>query len=95
MDCQALFVKKFTFFCIIAAFTKDTKNKPFGFEVQDYRIGGLIKRVEHCEKMIMDYVNGKSENIALLDEKCLDFYPELIEDGAFNSFALNISTSIV
>ena len=71
------------------------ENKPFGFEVQDYRIGGLIKRVEHCEKMIMDYVNGKSENIALLDEKCLDFYPELIEDGAFNSFALNISTSIV
>jgi hypothetical protein len=71
------------------------ENKPFGFEVQDYRIGGLIKRIEHCKKMIMDFVNGKCENIALLDENCIDFEPSLREDGAFNSFALNVSTSIM
>jgi hypothetical protein len=71
------------------------ENKPFGFEVQDYRISGLIKRIEHCKKMIMDFVNGKCENIALLDENCIDFEPSLREDGAFNSFALNVSTSIM
>lgn len=51
-----------------------TENKGQGFEVQDIRIGGLIKRIEHCEKMLRDFAAGKTEKIDELEERLLDIF---------------------
>lgn len=54
-----------------------SENKPFGFEVQDIRLGGLRQRFLHCRKIICGYVNGKSDSIEELEEtviKCDDFF---------------------
>ena len=43
------------------------ENKPFGFEVQDIRLGGLKQRMANCRQIISDYVNGKIDNIPELE----------------------------
>ena len=73
----------------------DIENKPFGFEVQDFRIGGLIKRVEHQARRLEQYLAGKVDAIPELDETQLDAYPNLREGGSFNSFAKCISASVL
>ncbi len=49
------------------------ENKNQGFEVQDARLGGLIKRVENCTRLVADYANGKLKKIDELEEPVLDF----------------------
>ena len=49
------------------------ENKSNGFEVQDIRLGGLIKRVVHCRKMLKDYLQNKTGKIEELEECLLDF----------------------
>lgn len=41
------------------------EKKPFGFEVQDIRIGGVIQRVKHCKRTLERYLDG---NLAKVDE---------------------------
>lgn len=50
----------------------ETENKPFGFETQDIRIGGLLKRVEHCREQLENYLAGKLISIPELEETVLD-----------------------
>lgn len=57
-----------------------TENKPFGFEVQDIRIGGLIQRLKSAKNRIGAYLNGRIDRIAELEEERLPFDPE--KDGA-------------
>lgn len=52
------------------------ENKPFGFEVQDIRLGGLMNRVEHCTFRLTQYVNGEIEKIDELEENLLDYTGE-------------------
>jgi hypothetical protein len=47
------------------------ENKPQGFEVQDYRIGGLKQRLLNCKRVIEEYLDGKIERIAELEEPVL------------------------
>ena len=44
------------------------ENKPFGFEVQHIRLGGLLERLKYAEQKIKQYVNGKIVNIDELEE---------------------------
>ena len=46
-------------------------NKPHGFDVQDLRLGGLIRRTESCRRRLLDYVNGRIDVIDELEEKIL------------------------
>ena len=46
-------------------------NKPYGFEVQDARLGGLIMRLKTCKERIVDYVEGRLEKIEELEEEIL------------------------
>ena len=46
-------------------------NKPFGFEIQDARIGGLIMRLSTCRERILEFVSGKVEKIEELEEPVL------------------------
>ena len=48
-----------------------TDNKPHGFDVQDLRMGGLIRRTDACRRRLLDYVNGKIDRIDELEETLL------------------------
>lgn len=52
----------------------DKENKPFGFEVQDARFGGLMLRLKHCKERLEDYICGNVKNIPELEEKLMDFF---------------------
>jgi len=48
------------------------ENKPFGFEVQSYRFGGLIQRLEDIKEKLLDFAKGKTENVAELEIRRLN-----------------------
>ena len=48
-----------------------TEKKPHGFDVQDARLGGLIRRVEHCRRRLCAYVQGEASSIPELEEEIL------------------------
>ncbi len=49
------------------------ENKSFGWEIQDVRLGGLMRRLESCRDIINDYVDGKLDSIDELEEPLLYF----------------------
>ena len=55
------------------------ENKPFGFETQCQRIGGLIYRMEYVTKRLQEYVDGKVADIPELQEKRLK--PNVFRDN--------------
>jgi len=54
-------------------------NKPFGFEVQDIRLGGLKQRIIHCKERLGRFVAGEISVIEELEE---DILPEYGPEGA-------------
>ncbi len=44
------------------------ENKPFGFEVQDIRLGGLIMRMKNCCNTLEEYLAGEISAIEELEE---------------------------
>ena len=63
-------------------------NKPHGFDVQDHRIGALIRRTDACRRRILDYVEGRIDRIEELDQPLLPYR------GAEESIHLNKSAII-
>ena len=53
-------------------------NKSYGFEVQDIRLGGLIKRMETARDRIISYASGEIDKIDELDEAILPIRSECI-----------------
>ncbi len=49
------------------------ENKPFGFDVQDLRFGGLLMRLRETEEMLSDYLAGKISQIPELSEARLGY----------------------
>lgn len=49
-------------------------NKPFGFDVQDIRIGGLIQRVKNAIITISEYLKGEKDSIPELEQEVLNFH---------------------
>ena len=74
------------------------ENKPFGFEVQDLRLGGLRKRIEHTQKCLQQYLDGAVPRIDELEGARLPF---AYFDGAgigdlnYNLWSSNASPAIV
>ena len=52
------------------------ENHPSGFDVQDIRLGAIIRRTSSCRRRILDYVNGKIDSIPELEEELLPFRAE-------------------
>ncbi len=50
------------------------ENKPQGFEVQEYRLGGVMQRIKGCKERVLAYLNGDLENIPELEEV---LYPDV------------------
>lgn len=57
------------------------ESKPYGFEVQDYRIGGLRARVLNCKRILQDYLDGRTVNVEELEEKILNVLCDPNADG--------------
>jgi len=51
----------------------ERENKPYGFEIQDYRIGGMIKRMQHCRARLEEFLSCKINRIEELEEPLLPF----------------------
>jgi len=48
-------------------------NKPHGFDIQDHRLGALLRRTEACRRRILEYTAGRIDRIEELDEKLLPY----------------------
>ncbi len=42
-------------------------KKPFGFEIQDLRLGGLCTRLDRCARVLSDYLAGKFSSLPELE----------------------------
>lgn len=49
------------------------ENKPFGFEVHEIRIGGLLLRLKSCKQRILDFCSNKISVIDELEETLLPY----------------------
>ena len=68
-------------------------NKPHGFDVQDHRLGALIRRTQSCRRRILDYVSGKIQRIEELDEALLPYKEKgesFVLNGAIKTSTVNI-----
>jgi len=52
------------------------ENKPHGFDVQDIRLGGLMRRLKSCKEMLLEYIDDKTDKIPELEEQLLP-YPNI------------------
>ena len=48
------------------------ENKPFGFEIQQIRLGGLAERNAYVLKTLKDFIKGRTDKIPELEEKRLE-----------------------
>ncbi len=53
----------------------DRENKPYGFAVQDLRLGGLKERLAATRARVEEYLAGKVPDIPELEEPVLPFMP--------------------
>lgn len=69
------------------------ENKPFGLEIQEIRIGGVILRLESAKQRLIWYLEGKVEKIEELEQTIM----QRTEDGRLFWFKYtdNISTNIM
>ena len=48
-------------------------NKSYGFDVQEMRIGALIRRIDSCRRRLLSYTSGKIDKIDELEETLLPY----------------------
>ncbi len=74
-------------------------KKPFGFEVHEIRLSGLIGRITACMQKLIDYADGKIDRIEELEEQLLNY-----EGGGkefsktkivFNNYLDNVTNSVM
>ena len=80
--------------CFYKAFREQwfIENKPYGFEIQDIRIGGLICRIESCLERLCEYRDGKITSIPELEEPIVPKFENITE---YNDWSTNVSTNIL
>lgn len=65
--------KRLKKFCRLFALQWEKERKSYGFEKQDIRLGGLMKRVAHCRRILSEYLAGRRDRIEELEEHILPF----------------------
>lgn len=70
MECETILEKMELFY---TAFEKQwhLENKPHGFDIQDLRLGGVMRRMEHVKRKISQYLHGVTDTIPELEETIL------------------------
>ncbi len=69
-----------------------TENKPHGFDVQDIRIGGLLRRMNSCMERLIDLRDGKIDVIEELHEQPNKEYSP---DCLYNDWKLNATANVL
>lgn len=62
------------------------ENKPFGFEVQDIRIGGVLHRIKHCRRILEKFLRRE---ITRIEELEIDLYDKTFDGLQIKDFAIN------
>ncbi|MBU1142291.1 MAG: beta-N-acetylhexosaminidase [Firmicutes bacterium] len=62
------------------------ENKAVGFEVQSYRIGGLMKRIEEVQSYLISYLNHEIKSIPELEERVVNISED---DDPYNGTSYN------
>lgn len=70
-----------------------SENKPFGWEVQDIRLGGLLRRVQSCQTIVKEYCTGQTDCIAELEAEILPLDGTPGPDYFFNLWSKTVTTS--
>ena len=65
------------------------EHKGFGFEVQNYRLGGLINRLIYIKDVLQDFIDHRIDRIEQLDERVLSNQKE--HTIAYNSFLKTVT----
>ena len=72
------------------------ENKPYGFAVQDLRLGGLKERLAAARTRIEEYLAGKAPNMPELEEPVLPFVVACANDyTCINGWSGTVSSCIV
>lgn len=50
-------------------------NKPYGWDIQEMRLGGLSARLNDCIQRLTEYLSGEAANIPELEEELLPYSP--------------------
>ena len=75
-----------------------TENKPHGFDVQDIRLGGLIRRVQSCLDRLEELYHGNIRLIEELEEEQLDIRGQEGSRGeplCFNSWGMTATANVL
>ena len=67
------------------------ENKAQGFEVQDTRLGGVIRRLDTCRRRILDYVGGR---ISEIEELTVERLPIIEDENKLNSHVYAASVNV-
>lgn len=74
-------------------------NKPHGFDIQDARLGGLYRRVQHCKDRLQAYVDGTLDRIEELEEPVLDSQGAGATEGtgpvSYNEWKTTFSANVI
>jgi len=71
------------------------ENKPQGFDVQDIRLGGLQRRLEHCRKRLAAYLEGTVDRLEELEEIPVGNEDKRITNPWENNWARTATCSII
>lgn len=70
-------------------------NKPFGFEIQDIRLGGLRQRLFTASLRLSDYLSGKISNLEELEQPDLPYATEDNQSLWLNSWRKAATASVI
>lgn len=88
-----LCIKKLDKFLEIYRIQWHTQNKPFGFEIIDGRLGYLRNSMNTAYLTIKDYLDGKIEIIAQLEEDILPWHDTDIDDATLIGYFEEIAST--
>ncbi len=68
------------------------ENKPYGLEVHEARLGGLITRTQSCEGRLRQYIAGELDTIEELEEKLMLYGEQRLQMAGYRSL-VSVSNS--
>ena len=66
------------------------ENKPHGFDIQDLRLGGVMRRMQHVKQRIDAYLTGETDRIEELEETILP-----LENNGYTNWADAVSANVI
>ncbi len=92
------FVRKLDKFYSAFKYQWSLENKPWGFDVQDIRLGGTRQRMLHCREILLDYLEGRTQSVPELEAEILpayDYDPEAKPDMIFNLWSHTVTACVM